>query len=799
VSGAAAGPEGGAAAARQRLTAALAQAVIQAERRSGHGLDRPGLAKRLNVSTGSLYAYLNGTTLARSAVFDRLLGELGVSGPAVGRLSSLRDAAEVAQRTRRAAAVAAAQPAMPRPRQLPSGFAHFVDREAELEDLESLLAEAESSGSTAVAVIDGMAGIGKTALALQWAHQVQERYPDGQLHVNLRGFDRQPPMDPDEALHGFLQALGVPANAVPAESGAKSALLRSLLAGRRVLVLADNARSAEQVRPLLPGAPGCLAVVTSRDRLDGLAVREGARRVTLGVLSRESATALLGRQIGAARLAEEPEAAAELVELCARLPLALSVAGARAAVGPGLPLGPLAEELRQARGSLDGLGLGDADIDLRSVFHSSYAALPEPEGRLFRLLGVHPGPDIDGTAAAALLGTDAPPRASLAALTAMHLIVEESPGRYSFHDLLRAYARELTTREPAGGAAGGADEHGANGRGKGGQGKGGHGADGRGEHRAAAGRVLDHYLRAAVAADQHLRPWQQPAAERSGGYAEAMAWFEAEIGTLHAVIRFAVEEGRPSHAWRLAWACAVFLRRTGRLGQRADVQRIALDAAAQQQDGLAEATCTRLLADALARMGRRSEASALLRAALAGFRELRDDEGARQVHLSWVRLYESQERHREALPHAEQALALAAASADPSAEADGLTALAKQLGALGQRVESLALSHRALSGYSGLGHSEGEADILLHIGQLEHLLGRQDRAAEAFERSLALDRALGDTYWAASALVALADVHDACGEVELARARREEGLLLLDGLHHPDADRLRTRLHPERR
>jgi len=768
-------PANAAAAARRRLTAALAEAVIQAERRAGHGLDRSELAKRLHVSTGSLYAYLNGTTLARSAVFDRLLGELGVTGPAAGRLSSLRDAAEVAQRTRRGTAATAAGPALPRPRQLTSAFAHFVDRETELLALEALLEEAEASGSSAVAVIDGMAGIGKTTLALQWAHQVQDRFPDGQLQVNLRGFDRHPPLDPDEALHGFLQALGVPANAVPTGSGAKSALLRSLLAGRRVLVLADNARSAEQVRPLLPGTPGCLAIVTSRNRLDGLTVREGARRVTLGVLSREGALALLERQVGAAGLAAEPWAADELVDLCARLPLALSVAGARAAVGPGLSLGVLAAELRAARGSLDGLESGEADVDLRSVFHSSYAALPEREARLFRLLAVHPGPDIDGAAAAALLGTQAPPRASLAALTAMHLLVEQSPGRYAFHDLLRAYARELTTREPAL-------------------------PDGGDQRRAAAARVLDHYLRLAVAADRHLRPWQQSAdvsgpalpLAAPGSYPQAMAWFEAEIGTLHAVVRFAAEEGHPVHAWQLAWACAVFLRRTGRIGQRAEVHRIARDAAVRQQDRPAQATCARLLADALARSGHRTEAAELLGAALTGFRELGDDEGTRQVHLSWVRLHESQGAHREALPHAEQALALASGSADPSAGPDGLTAVAKQLGALGQPVESLELSRRALSGYSALGHSEGEADILLHIGDLERLLGRPGPAADAYERSIALDRALGDTYWEARALIALADVPDPLGDPGPARARREQGLLLLDRLHHPDADRLRA-------
>ena len=303
----------------------------------------------------------------------------------------------------------------------------------------------DAPGAAVVIVaIDGMAGVGKTALAVHWAHRVAALFPGGQLYVNLRGFDpNRSPVTPDEAVRGFLDALDVPPERVPATLEAQVGLYRSLLAGRRVLVLLDNASDAGQVRPLLPGAPGCVAVVTSRDQLAGLVTTAGAHPMTLDLPSADEARELLERRLGAARVAAESAAADEIIALCARLPLALAIVATRAATQPGLPLATLAAELRAAAGGLAEFTDPDLASDVRAVFSWSYRQLSPAAARLFRLLGMHPGPDIGLPAAASLAGQPAAEvRPLLTELARAHLI-ERAAGRYAFHDLLRAYAAEL--------------------------------------------------------------------------------------------------------------------------------------------------------------------------------------------------------------------------------------------------------------------------------------------------------------------------------------------------------------------
>lgn len=764
--------------ARHCLATELTQAIIRAEKRLGRSVNRPELSKRLNVSAASLYAYLNGTTLPRSQVFDRLLGACGITGREAGWLSTLRDTVEAAQRTRRGLSAAHRRPtALPPPRQLPPPAPHFSGRGRELDQLDALIDGAgPGSRTVVVSAIGGMAGVGKTTLALQWCHQVKDRFPDGQLYANLRGFDQRTPADVSEVLHGFLHALGVSPAAIPPGLDAKSALFRSILAQRRILVLADNAGSAEHVRPLLPGTSHCLTVVTSRDRLDGLALREGAHRIILDVPSRDEALTLLATQTGPARVAAEPEAADELLELCGRLPLALSVVAARAAAGAGKALGLLAAELRDAHERLDGLSLAEPDFDLRTIFHWSYGALPTQAARLFRSLDTHPGPDIDGYACAALLGVAAPPKPLLNTLTAAHLLTERSPGRYASHDLLRLFAGELAERDDAR------------------------------ERQAAIRRVLDYYLNTAAAANRHVQPARAGlrAPEASvgpsppiGDYSQAMEWFSVELATLLSAIESAAEHGFESHAWRLAWECTVFLRRTGRRTERARVHRIALDAAERCGDRAARATSLRTLADALARLDQPQEAAALLRESLAECQALGDRHSVHQAHLSFVRLHHAQGRHDLAFEHAQHALRLAESDSDPLALADGLTAAAKQQTLLGHHVESLELGTRALALYARLGHAEGEADILLSLGLVEQELGRHAQAVRHYERSRELDRRLGDHYWEAHALDRLADSHRALGDHARARARREQAVTLLEHLHHPDAEAIRAKLSTE--
>ncbi|WP_247197940.1 NB-ARC domain-containing protein, partial [Streptomyces sp. GESEQ-35] len=277
-----------------------------------------------------------------------------------------------------------------------------------------------------------------------------ERYPDGQLYINLRGFDPTGAIvSSAEAIRAFLDALGVPPQTIPGTLDAQTALYRSLLADRRVLVLLDNARDTEQVRPLLPGSADCLAIVTSRSQLTGLVAHEGARPLTLGPLSPAAAHGFLARRVGAVRLTAEPEAVNEIIECCGRLPLALAVVAARAATNPGFALGIIAGELREGRGNLDALTGGDPTSDVRTVFSWSYEALSAPAARLFRLLGLHSGPDICGHAAAALAGLPLrETRGLLAEITRLNLLNQHAPGRYALHDLLRVYAAErVTTQE----------------------------------------------------------------------------------------------------------------------------------------------------------------------------------------------------------------------------------------------------------------------------------------------------------------------------------------------------------------
>jgi len=412
-------------------------------------------------------------------------------------------------------AVSASQPTRP-PAQLPLSIPAFTARDDELAQLDHLLtgiteAGRHRPGAVVISAVSGTAGVGKTALAVHWAHRVQRAFPDGQLHVNLRGFDPGgATMDPAEAVRGFLDAFGVPPARVPAGLDAQVGLYRSLLADKRVLVVLDNARDAEQVRPLLPGAPGCLALITSRNRLTSLAVAEGAQLLTVDLLAPAQAGELLTNRIGAHRATEEPAAVAEIVARCAGLPLALAVVAARAAAQPRLPLAVLAGELRESGTRLDALDGGDTVTRIRAVFSWSYRAMSPDAARLFRLLGLHPGPDIGVRATAGLAGvTVGRARTLVAELVGANLLTEHAPGRYAYHDLLRAYATEL-----AGTLDSEADRH------------------------AATHRVLDHYLYTARAADAVLTPYVSklialpPAppgtlVEDLSQHRDAQAWFIA--------------------------------------------------------------------------------------------------------------------------------------------------------------------------------------------------------------------------------------------------------------------------------
>ncbi|WP_308167963.1 AfsR/SARP family transcriptional regulator [Catellatospora tritici] len=333
-------------------------------------------------------------------------------------------------------------PLLPRPAQLPPDLPSFTGRDDLIAGARAAVAR---PGGPTVLAIDGMPGIGKTALAVRLAHEFAADYPDGQLYVDLRGYDGWGPvMSPAEALRGFLGSLGVSQDSIPVELHAQAGMYRSRLAGRRVLVVLDNCRDAEQIRHLLPGSAGCLVIVTSRSRLSALLTTVGAHPLPVGLPSVGEARAMLSGLLGAGRVAADPAAVDAVVTGCGRLPLALAVAAARAVSLPPTPLAQLAADLAQAPGSLDGFGSDDPQTGLRAGFSWSYRALSAPAARLFRLLPLLPGPDVSVAGAAALAGVALRvARVLLGELSRAHLVSEDAPGRYRTHVLLLAYAAEL--------------------------------------------------------------------------------------------------------------------------------------------------------------------------------------------------------------------------------------------------------------------------------------------------------------------------------------------------------------------
>lgn len=435
---------------RARLVMALAGSGLQAEALTAYDRVRRLLAEELGVAPGAEL------TAAHTRVLRQELGpgRRGTPGPPAGSgpvtqsgpaaLSRPVTPSDPAGPARRRADRAADH--LVRPAQLPPDPVGFVGRRTELDALlRTTDAAAASAGAPATVLISGMAGIGKTTLAVHWAHRVADRFPDGRLHVSLRGFEPSgAPLEPAEALRGMLAALGVPAPRMPSGLDSLSGLYRSTLAGRRLLVLLDDAADTEQVRPLLPASPGCLTLVTSRRALSGLTA-SGAHPLPLGLPSVADARAALALRTGPDRSAAEPEAADEIVARCGRLPLALAIVAARTVGRPDLPLSAVAAELRRSRGSLDAFTGGGETSDARTAFTCSYRRLPPENARLFRLLSLHPGPDLTAAAAAALVGLPARrTRLLLDELADAHLVTEHAPGRYAPHDLLRAFAAELS-------------------------------------------------------------------------------------------------------------------------------------------------------------------------------------------------------------------------------------------------------------------------------------------------------------------------------------------------------------------
>ncbi|MGW0519623.1 ATP-binding protein [Crossiella sp. NPDC003009] len=668
----------------------------------------------------------------RSGVGVRTIGGLETGKRADPRPSTARrlaDALELVPPERGrllAAAVGDSAPPASGRNDLPGDTAEFTGR---AEEVERLLAELDDGRPRTVVIdaIDGMAGVGKTTLAVHVAHRLAGRYPDGALFIDLHGHaSEREATDPAAALEMLLRALGVGGERIPAGLDQRASLWRAELAGRRVLVVLDNAVSAAQVRPLLPGAAGCLALVTSRGRLAGLG---SGRAVSLDVLSAGDAVVLFERVAGAERVAGQREAVAELVRWCGFLPLAVRIAAARLRGRPAWTVADLTERLREGR--LAGVG---------AAFELSYRQLTVAQQRLFRLLGLHPGPDIERRAAAALAGIEVVAAEELLEeLVDAHLLQQPVPGRYRFHDLVRQYAQRL--------AAGEADREAA---------------------------LAGHYLSTAHAADRLLAPHREPipleppaADSHLRDEAAALAWFDAEEGNLAAVHRLAGDRGWHLLVWQLAGALDVVHRRRGRLHGALALWQAGLAAAEALGDLAARARGHRLLGHAFARAGQHEEAVRHLGQAL----ELAEQSGdaLAQAHtqhtLAWAR--EQLGNNEHALAHATRALELYRGLGLPLREAQALNAVGwyhalltdfEQARAHCENALSLLRKHRDSAAPDSLGYT------LDSLGYIAQHTGRHADALDYYRQALTVYRELGNTYEEANTLAKLAEAQLALGE-----------------------------------
>jgi DNA-binding SARP family transcriptional activator/Tfp pilus assembly protein PilF len=656
--------------------------------------------------------------------------------------------------------------ARPEPAQLPADVHAFTGRTAELSALDELLDQSPAVPAVAViSAIAGTAGAGKTALAVRWAHRVRDRFPDGQLYVNLRGYDPDQPMLPEDALAGFLHALGAADSEIPLELDVRAAAYRTLLDGRRLLVLLDNASSVEQIRPLLPGSPSCLVMVTSRDSLAGLVARHGARRLDLDLLPRRDAIALLRALIGQ-RVDAEPQAAAALVAHCARLPLALRVAAELVVTRSGTPLSELVAGLADQQPWLDQLNAGgDPRAAVTSVFSWSVQHLPRDVAAIFALLGLHPGPDFDAYAVAALAdSTVQQARQAVQVLARAHLIRPTGSERYGMHDLLRAYATQLATTQLAAPA------------------------DGPADGRAALSRLFDYYLGTAAAAMDRLFPAearQRPRVAAAGTPAPglsapdtARAWLDTEAPALVVAVTYLATHGWPAQAVQLSTVLHRYLA-AGRITDALTVHGHARDAARRSGNSAGEALALLGLGVVFIQMARYGQAGDCLESALALFRQAGDQVGEARALGSLGAVEDRQGRFVSAGEYAAQALALFRQAGDQVGEIHALLSLAVMETHLGHYDAAADRLEETLDLSRQNDDAATEADTLSFLGEIEVHRERFQAAADHLWRAIAIYQQVGDRYSEAWTLDGLGTLHLRLGQPETAAEKYRQSLALL--------------------
>lgn len=717
-----------------QLMLALYRAGRQADSLEHYQRMRRRLADEFGADPGAELRELHQRILTADAGLDVVQPHLPVPRSAPEHLTPLRSA-----RT-------------PVPRQLPAPPRCFVGREPELAAVTEVV---EARGETMpVAAISGPGGIGKSSLALRWAHQNIDRFPDGQLHVNLRGFDPSgTPMPTMVAVRGFLDALGVAPPAIPVDENGQVALYRSLVAGRKLLILLDNARDSTQVGSLLPGSETCTVLVTSRNRLGGLGVL-GARPVSLDLFAETNARELLSRHLGKSRVEAEPDAVDELVRWCGGLPLAVGIVASRAAAEPGFPLEILAKELRDTSARLDALDAGDLNASVRTVISWSHDALEPEVAQAFLLLGMAPGPDIGLPGAAALAGLDRPStRAVLRTLVGAHLLQEHVPGRYRIHDLVRLSVSEL------------ADDA---------------------ARETTCDRLTGYYLGTAQAAARVLRPARSPEPDGPVAFedrAAALAWFDAEHTCLLFALKKGMDFGAHAAVYSIADDLTAFHVVRGHLRENVTVWQAALEAAQVLGKPVSLATAHLGLGTAYARVGEYADAFDHLRASLALAGQADSVALLADVHRALGWLWDQRNSPRRALPHAHRSLRLYRASHDKVREADALNSAGWLYARLGRPERGAFVCEQALLLARRYGHHRAEAVTLDSLGCIAQQTGEHAKALGYYRAALELVHDTAGAYDEAGIQANLGDAHHALGNRDEARLAWKRALELYSAQH----------------
>ena len=718
-----------------QLMRVLARAGRRAEALEVYQDARRVLASELGIEPGPELRGLHERILAGDAEpappADAVPACTAVATPAPGQLATTLDAPA-------SATPAPSEPARVVPRELPMGVRGFTGRSGELQALTRLLDEFGDRvpGAPLISVIGGTAGVGKTALAVHWAHQVAAKFPDGQLFVNLRGFDPSgAPVTPAQAVRVLLDALEVPAERIPQTVEGQLGLYRSLLAGKRMLVVLDNAHDAGQVRPLLPGSSACRVIVTSRNQLTGLAAIQAASPLVLDVLTAAEARQLLEQRLGASRITAEPGPAAQIIASCARLPLALSIIAARAAMRPDLTLTEIAADLT-AHPSLDAFADGDdPECDVRAAFSWSYRQLAPGPARVFRLAGLHPGPGLDRYAVASLTGLPvAVADRCLDALTRAGMIQPIGPGRYGMHDLLRGYARELAASQ-----------------------------EGAAEQRTARTGLFDYYLHTATVATETAFPADRLPASLTPASAgpefateqDALAWLNAERGDLAAVAAHAARHGWPRHAIRLSAALFRYLETSVHSPEAVTIHGSALRAAREVGDQAAEAAALNNLGGLELRQGHYQQATGHLEQALELYRQARDPAGQARTLANLGSADFTLGRCQRAIDHLTQSLGIWRGLDDQVGEARSLGTLGQFHVLQGEYAQAASDLRRALVLSRRAGDRGCQGLVLGTLGDMYRRQERYEPAIEWTEQALRLFREIGDRVSESEALATL--------------------------------------------